>query len=99
MMMDDLRKNYEEKITEFLKPYQRCDGVSVVAPFIGRMLDIEALRAKDLQKSDLDFAFSPYYNNGATAVKKMSSRLDDDVNVLFGTLEGLLRKYPATVFS
>ena len=98
-MMDDLRKNHEDKIVEFLEPYQRCDGVTVVAPFIGRLLDIEELRAKDLQKSDLDFAFAPYYNNGATAVKKMSSRLDDDVNVLFGTLEGLLRKYPATVFS
>lgn len=98
-MMDDLRKNHEDKIVEFLEPYQRCDGVTVVAPFIGRLLDIEELRAKDLQKSDLDFAFAPYYNNGVTAVKKMSSRLDDDVNVLFGTLEGLLRRYPATVFS
>ena len=99
VMMDDLRKNYEEKITEFLEPYQRCDGVSVVAPFIGRMLDIEELRAKDLQKSDLDFAFSPYYNNGASAVKKMSNKLDDDTNVLFGTFEGLLKKYPSTLFS
>lgn len=99
VMMDDLRKNYEEKITEFLEPYQRCDGVSVVAPFIGRMLDIEELRAKDLQKSDLDFAFSPYYNNGASAVKKMSNKLDDDTNVLFGTFEGLLKKYPSTLFA
>ena len=98
-MMDDLRKNHEDRIAEFIEPYQRCDGVTVVAPFIGRLLDIEELRAMDLQKSDLDFAFAPYYNNGATAVKKMSSRLDDDVNVLFGTLEGLLRRYPATVFS
>lgn len=95
-MMDDLRKNYEERIAQFLQPYQKCDGLTVVAPFIGRILEIEELRAKDLQKSDLDFAFAPFYGEKSTAVKKMSNRLDDDTKVLFGTFEGLLRKYPRT---
>ena len=94
-MMDDLRKNYEEKIEEFLKPYQKCDGVTVVAPFIGKLLEIEELRARDLQKSDLAFAFTPYYNNGASAVKRMSDKLDSEAaKLLLGTFQGLLRKYP-----
>jgi hypothetical protein len=94
-MMDDLRKNNEKRLRDFLKPYQKCEGVTVVAPFIGKLLDIEELRAKDLQKSDLNFAFSPFYGEKSTAVKKMSEKLDnDDINVLFGTLKGLLRKYP-----
>lgn len=93
-MMDDLRKNYEKKIEDFLEPYQKCDGVTVVAPFIGKVLDIKELRAQDLQKSDLAFAFAPYYN-GVSAVKRMSDKLDSDVaKVLLGTFEGLLRKHP-----
>lgn len=94
-MMDDLRKNYEKKIEDFLQPYQKCDGVTVVAPFIGKLLDIEELRSKDLQKSDMAFAFAPYYNNGASAVKRMSDKLDSEAaKLLLGTLQGLLRKYP-----
>ena len=94
-MMDDLMKNHEEKIVEFLRPYQKCDGVTVVAPFIGKLLDMEELRARDLQKSDLDFAFAPYYNNGASAVKRMSDKLDSEAaRMLIGTLQGLLRRYP-----
>ena len=94
-MMDDLMKNHKEKIVEFLRPYQKCDGVTVVAPFIGKLLDMEELRARDLQKSDLDFAFAPYYNNGASAVKRMSDKLDSEAaRMLIGTLQGLLRRYP-----
>ena len=94
-MMDDLRKNYEKKIEEFLQPYQKCDGVTVVAPFIGKLLDIEELRSQDLQKSDLAFAFTPYYNNGVSAVKRMSDKLDSEsAKLLLGTFQGLLRKYP-----
>lgn len=94
-MMDDLRKNYEEKIKDFLQPYQKCDGVTVVAPFIGKVLDIEELRAQDLQKSDLAFAFTPYYKNGTSAVKRMSDKMDSEAaKMLLGILQGLLRKYP-----
>ena len=96
-MMDDLRKNHKGKITDFLSDYSKCDGVTVVAPFIGKVLDIEALRSKDLQKSDLDFAFIPYYSNGTSAVKRMSDKLDSEAaSVLLGTFKGLLRKYPKT---
>ena len=96
-MMDDLRKNYEAKINEFLSVASKYDGVMIVAPFIGRLLQIEELRARDLQRTDMDFAFAPYYNNAASAVKRMSDKLESaEANMLFGLLQGLLKKYPKT---
>ena len=96
-MMDDLRKNYEAKINEFLSITSKYDGVMIVAPFIGKLLQIEELRARDLQFTDLDFAFTPYYNKPASAVKRMSDKLDSaEANMLFGLLKGMLKKYPAT---
>ena len=96
-MMDDLRKNYEAKINEFLSITSKYDGVMIVAPFIGKLLQMEELRARDLQFTDLDFAFTPYYNKPASAVKRMSDKLDSaEANMLFGLLQGLLKKYPET---
>ena len=96
-MMDDLRKNYEAKINEFLSITSKYDGVMIVAPFIGKLLQIGELRARDLQFTDLDFAFTPYYNKPASAVKRMSDKLDSaEANMLFGLLKGMLKKYPAT---
>ena len=96
-MMDDLRKNYEAKINEFLSITSKYDGVMTVAPFIGKLLQIEELRARDLQFTDLEFAFVPYYNKPASAVKRMSDKLDSaEANMLFGLLQGLLKKYPKT---
>jgi hypothetical protein len=96
-MMDDLRKNYEAKINEFLSITSKYDGVMIVAPFIGKLLQIEELRARDLQFTDLEFAFVPYYNKPASAVKRMSDKLDSaEANMLFGLLQGLLKKYPET---
>ena len=93
-MMDDLRKNHEAKINEFLCCTSKYDGVMIVAPFIGRLLQLEELRARDLQLTDLDFAFSPYYNNTASAVKRMSTKLDSaEANMLFSLLKGMLKKY------
>ena len=94
-MMDDLRKNHEAKINEFLCCTSKYDGVMIVAPFIGRLLQMEELRARDLQLTDLEFAFSPYYTNTASAVKRMSTKLDSaEANMLFSLLKGLLKKYP-----
>ena len=73
------------------------DGKRIVAPFIGKLLQIEELRARDLQFTDLDFAFTPYYIKPASAVKRMSDKLDSaEANMLFGLLKGMLKKYPAT---
>ena len=96
-MMDDLRKNYEAKINEFLSITSKYDGVMIVAPFIGKLLQMKELRARDLQFTDLEFAFAPYYNKPASAVKRMSDKLDSaEANMLFGLLQGLLNKYPKT---
>ena len=94
-MMDDLRKNHEAKINEFLCCTSKYDGVMIVAPFIGRLLQMEELRARDLQLTDLEFAFSPYYTNTASAVKRMSTKLESaEANMLFSLLKGMLKKYP-----
>ena len=96
-MMDDLRKNYETKINEFLSTASKYDGVMVVAPFVGKLLQIEELRARDLQFTDMEFAFAPYYNKPASAVKRMSNKLDSaEANMLFGLLQGMLKKYSKT---
>ena len=96
-MMDDLRKNYETKINEFLSTASKYDGVMIVAPFVGKLLQIEELRARDLQFTDMEFAFAPYYNKPASAVKRMSNKLDSaEANILFGLLQGMLKKYSKT---
>ena len=94
-MMDDLRRNYETKINEFLCSTSKYDGVMIVAPFIGKLLKMEELRARDLQLTDLEFAFAPYYNKPASAVRRLSDKMDSaEANILFGLLEGMLKKYP-----
>jgi hypothetical protein len=96
-MMDDLRQNNEPKINDFLSVTSKYDGVMIVAPFIGKLLQIEELRARDLQFTDMEFAFVPYYNKPASAVKRMSDKLEStEFNVLLGVLKGLLKKYPMT---
>lgn len=94
-MMDDLRKNHETKINEFLSSTSKYDGVMIVAPFIGKLLKMEELRAHDLQLTDLEFAFAPYYNKPASAVRRLSDKMDSaEANILFGLLKGMLKKYP-----
>ena len=94
-MMDDLRRNHETKINEFLCSTSKYDGVMIVAPFIGKLLKMEELRARDLQLTDLEFAFAPYYNKPASAVRRLSDKMDSaEANILFGLLEGMLKKYP-----
>lgn len=94
-MMDDLRKNHEAKINEFLCSTSKYDGVMTVAPFIGKLLKMEELRARDLQLTDLEFAFAPYYNKPASAVRRLSDKMDSgEANILLGLLKGMLKKYP-----
>ena len=94
-MMDDLRKNHEAKINEFLSSTTKYDGVMIVAPFIGGILKMEELRARDLQLTDLEFAFIPYYNKPASAVRRLSDKMDSaEAKMLFGLLKGMLKKYP-----
>ena len=94
-MLDDLRQNSEQKVKEYLDLFKGCVSVSAVAPFVGEILDIEELRVKELQKSDLKFAFEPFYGMAGMAVSKMSSKVGKtESEMLINTLKGLLKKYP-----
>ena len=94
-MLDDLRQNSEQKVKEYLDLFKGCTSVSAVAPFVGEILDIEELRVKELQKSDMKFALEPFYGKSATAVSKLSSKVGKtESEMLINTLKGLLRKYP-----
>lgn len=97
-MMDDMRKNNEGKIYDFLNVHlksKKYDGVMIVAPFIGGLLEMEELRARDLQLTDLEFAFTPYYNSAASAVRRMSEKLESaEAKMLYSLLIGLQKKYP-----
>ena len=94
-MLDDLRQNSEQKVKAYLDLFKGCTSVSAVAPFVGEILDIEELRVKELQKSDMKFAFEPFYGMSATAVGKLSSKVGNtESEMLINIFKGLLRKYP-----
>jgi hypothetical protein len=94
-ILDDLRQNSEQKVKEYLDLFKGCTSVSAVAPFVGEILDIEELRVKELQKSDMKFALEPFYGMTATAVSKLSSKVGKtESELLINTLKGLLKKYP-----
>ncbi len=97
-MMDDLRKNYESKINEFLSRHfksNKYDGVMIVAPFIGGLLKLKEIKGRGLQLTDLEFAFAPYYNKPASAVRRLSEELKtDEAKMLYSLLIGIQKKYP-----
>jgi len=97
-MMDDLRKNHEGKINEFISRHfkvKRYNGVMTVAPFIGGLLKIDDFATRGLQLTDLEFAFKPYYENPASAVRRLSEELDsEEAKMLYNLLIGLKKKYP-----
>ena len=94
-MLDDLRQNAEQKVKAYLDLFKGCTSVSAVAPFVGEILDIEELRVKELQKSDMKFALEPFYGMSATAVGKLSSKVGNtESEMLINIFKGLLRKYP-----
>lgn len=94
-MLDDLRQNSKQKVKEYLDLFKGCTSVSAVAPLVGEILDIEELRVKELQKSDMKFALEPFYGMTATAVSKLSSKVGKtESELLINTLKGLLKKYP-----
>lgn len=94
-ILDDLRQNSEQKVKGYLDLFKGCTSVSAVAPFVGEILDIEELRVKELQKSDMKFALEPFYGMTATAVSKLSSKVGKtESELLINTLKGLLKKYP-----
>ena len=99
-MMDDLRKNHENKINEFISRHfksNKYDGVMTVAPFIGGLLELEEIKARGLQLTDLEFAFKPYYNSASSAVRRLSAKLEsDEAKVLYGLLIGFQKRHKGT---
>ena len=99
-MMDDLRKNHENKINEFISRHfksNKYDGVMTVAPFIGGLLELEEIKARGLQLTDLEFAFEPYYNSASSAVRRLSAKLEsDEAKVLYGLLIGFQKRHKRT---
>ena len=99
-MMDDLRKNHESKINEFISRHfksNKYDGVMTVAPFIGGLLELEEIKGRGLQLTDLEFAFEPYYNSASSAVRRLSAKLEsDEAKVLYGLLIGFQKRHKRT---
>jgi hypothetical protein len=99
-MMDDLRKNHENKINEFISRHfksNKYDGVMTVAPFIGGLLDLEEIKARGLQLTDLEFAFKPFYSSASSAVRRLSAKLEsDEAKVLYGLLIGFQKRHKRT---
>lgn len=99
-MMDDLRKNHENKINEFISRHfksNKYDGVMTVAPFIGGLLDLEEIKARGLQLTDLEFAFKPFYSSASSAVRRLSAKLEsDEAKVLYGLLIGFHKRHKRT---
>ena len=99
-MMDDLRKNHENKINEFISRHfksNKYDGVMTVAPFIGGLLELEEIKARGLQLTDLEFAFEPFYDKPASAVRRLSAKLEsDEAKVLYGLLIGFQKRHKRT---
>ncbi len=57
-MMDELRRNYELKINDFLSVTKKYDGVMIVAPFVGNLL-----------KDGLVEKVNEFVENGTTKAK------------------------------
>ena len=99
-MMDDLRKNHENKINEFINRHfksNKYDGVMTVAPFIGGLLELEEIKARGLQLTDLEFAFKPFYSSASSAVRRLSAKLEsDEAKVLYGLLIGFQKRHKRT---
>lgn len=99
-MMDDLRKNHENKINEFISRHfksNKYDGVMTVAPFIGGLLELEEIKARGLQLTDLEFAFKPFYSSASSAVRRLSAKLEsDEAKVLYGLLIGFQKRHKRT---
>lgn len=90
--LDRFVKEHEDMLMTYLSDDLNNKNVSLVAKFIGHVLDMEIINNKDLQRKDIIFAFKEYYDNETTIKNKLSSKqLDYDQQLLFGTFEGYLK--------
>ena len=94
--MDEMVNNYADSLTQLLGGSLNCVQVTKVCFFVGSVIRMHVINDANLQTVDVLFAFEDYYNNLQTVQAKLSDkRTTSEQNVIFGTFEGLLRKYKA----
>lgn len=92
--MDDLISTQEEKLKEFLGGSMTCVQVTKVCYFIGHVVRMHLINDTALQMADIVFAFQDYYDNAQTVKAKLGDKkTTSEYDLLFGTFEGLLKKY------
>lgn len=92
--MDEMVSNYTDSLKQLLGGSLNCTQVTKVCFFIGSVIRMHVINDVNLQTVDVLFAFEDYYDNLQTVQAKLSDkRTTSDQNLIFGTFEGLLRKY------
>ena len=90
--LDRFVKDHEDMLMTYLSDDLNNTNISVVAKFIGRVLDMEIINNQNLLRKDIIFAFKQYYDNETTIKNKLSNKqLDYDQRLLFNTFEGYLK--------
>lgn len=90
--LDRFVKEHENMLLSYLGNDLNNTNVSIVAQFIGRVLDMEIINNRSLQRKDIIFAFKEYYENETTIKNKLSNKdLDNDQKLLFNSFEGYLK--------
>lgn len=94
--MDEMVSTYEQKLKAFLGGTMHCLQVTKVCMFIGHVIRMHIINDTNLQMADIVFAFDEYFDNAQTVKAKLGDKkTTSEQNVLFGTFEGLLKKYLA----
>lgn len=90
--LDRFAKTHENMLMTYLSDDLNNINISVVAKFIGHVLDMNIINNQTLLRKDIIFAFKDYYKNDTTIKNKLSDKqLDDNQRLLFSTFEGFLK--------
>jgi hypothetical protein len=94
--MDEMVSSYGDGLKEMLGGTMNCVQVTKVCSFIGNVVRMHVINDVNLQTVDLLFAFEDYYDNMQTVQAKLGDKkTGSEQDVIYGTFEGLLRKYKA----
>ena len=92
--MDVLLTEHEGMVEEFLDGNLHSTQLSKVCFFIGRVVEMHLINDKDLQLTDLLFAFEDYYPSKSTIRTKLSAKdCTTSQKVFLNTFQGLLRRF------
>ncbi len=91
--MNELLKSNRRNIADYLNGRQDSEAMTVVCPVVGYIIKSRMMNSSDMQLTDIGFALVPFYGK-STAVNYLSRRPRScEANVLFGALDGLLKRY------